>query len=154
MAKDKQTESSKPSRAAVHKGSCHCGAVRYRAEVDASHGSRCNCTICTKVSQLGGIVKPEAFELLMGSENITQYVWGHNTSVRSFCKTCGVHCFGMGHLAELGGDFVSINFNTLDDVDSVDVKVVYWDGRHDNWHAGPRERPWPIASEGGTDSAA
>jgi hypothetical protein len=55
-----------------------------------------------------------------------------------------VHCFGSGHLAELGGDFVSINYNTLDDVDPLDVKVSYWDGRHDNWQAGARDNPWRI----------
>ena len=36
---------------------------------------------------------------------------------RYFCKHCGIHCFGRGHLEVLGGDYVSINLNTLDDVD-------------------------------------
>jgi hypothetical protein len=128
----------------LHTGGCHCGAVRYQAMIDTSQGARCNCSICNKISQLGGMVKPDAFQLLSGEDSITKYVWGHEVSQRSFCKRCGVHCFGSGHLAELGGDFVSINLNTLDDVDPLDVKVIYWDGRHNNWHAGPRDQPWRI----------
>ena len=128
----------------LHTGGCHCGAVRFQVEIDASQGSRCNCSICNKISQLGAIVKPDAFKLLAGEDSITKYAWGHEVSRRSFCKHCGVHCFGAGHLPELGGDFMSINLNTLDDVDPIDVKVIYWDGRHDNWHAGPRDQPWRI----------
>jgi hypothetical protein len=128
----------------LHAGACHCGAVRYQVELDASRGGRCNCSICTKVSQLGGMVKPEAFRLLAGKESLSQYAMAQKISLRSFCKHCGIHCFGAGHLAELGGDFVSVNMNTLDDVDPLDVSVVYWDGRHDNWHAGPRDRAWRI----------
>jgi len=54
-----------------------------------------------------------------------------------------VTCFGRGHLAELGGDFVSINLNCLDGVELSELKVMYWDGRHDNW-AGARDEPWPV----------
>lgn len=127
-----------------HPGSCHCGAVRFEVEIDPSTGSRCNCSVCTKTSVLGGMVKPSAFTLLSGEEELGSYEWGGKISRRFFCKRCGVHGFGRGHLAELGGDYVSVNLNCLDDVDPREVKVVYWDGRHDNWEAGPRAEPWPI----------
>lgn len=39
---------------------------------------------------------------------------------------------------------MSVNLNTLDGLDPADVEVVYWDGRHNNWQAGPRPAPWPI----------
>ena len=152
MSNDEQTQSS-VSCASLHTGGCHCGAVRYQVRLDASRGGRCNCSVCNKVSQLGAMVKPEAFELLAGKDEISEYAFGQKISTRSFCKQCGVHCFGKGHLAVLGGDFVSVNLNTLDDVDPIDVRVVYWDGRHDNWQAGPRDRPWRIAAPR-PDSAA
>lgn len=139
-------QENKPASAVTkHKGSCHCGAVRYEVDLaDGATGGRCNCTVCTKISQLGSVVKPEAFALIAGAESLGEYVWGGKISTRYFCKQCGVHCFGKGHLAELGGDYVSVNLNTLDDLDPRDVKVVYWDGRHNNWHAGPRDSAWPI----------
>ena len=61
-----------------------------------------------------------------------------------FCKHCGVHAFARGHLDGLGGDYVSVNLNCLDDINPRDVRVIYWDGRHNNWQAGPRPAPWSI----------
>jgi hypothetical protein len=128
-----------------HVGSCHCGAVRFAIEMDEKAApSRCNCTICTKIGAIGCIVRPPAFELRAGEGSLGVYEWGGKVARRHFCKTCGVFCFSRGHLDVLGGDFVGVNLNTLDDLDPSQLKVVHWDGRHDNWQAGPRDTPWPI----------
>lgn len=126
----------------THSGSCHCKAVRFEAELDVTQVTRCNCTICMKLGTTTAIVKPSAFRLSAGEENLTAYA--NRIGARYFCKTCGVLCFGKGTLAELGGDFVSANVNTLDDVDAGLLAPMYWDGRHDNWQAGPRKEPWPV----------
>jgi hypothetical protein len=128
-----------------HLGSCHCGDVRFEVDIDASTGGRCNCTVCTKTSVTGGIVKPAAFTLVSDESKLATYEWASKMSKRYFCKHCGVHCFGRGHLEQLGGDFVSVNLNCLDDIDVRDLSLVFWDGRHDNWQAGPRKEPWPSA---------
>lgn len=126
-------------------GSCHCGAVQFRVTADLGKGgSHCNCSICTKLSQLGGIVKPDAFQLVSNENALSTYAWGGRTATRYFCKHCGVHCFMRGDLPQVGGAYVGINYNCLDGVELSDLKVVYWDGRHNNWEAGPRDRPWPI----------
>jgi hypothetical protein len=127
-----------------HLGSCHCGAVRFAVELDVQTATRCNCSICTKISSVGGLVKPAAFELLSGQADLGMYEWGSKAGKRFFCKHCGIHCYGSGHVAELGGDFVSVNVNCLDDVDPATLPIRHWDGRHDNWQAGPRKEPWPI----------
>ena len=64
---------------------------------------------------------------------------------RFFCKRCGVHCFGRGELEFLGGAFVGVSVNCLDALDVEALPLRYWDGRHDNWEAGPRDTPWPVA---------
>ena len=138
----KHDESNRISR---HTGSCHCGAVRFQVEADLGEGaSRCNCSVCTKIATTGRIVKPGAFALVAGEENLGVYEWGGKISKRFFCKNCGIHCFARGHLAEIGGDYVSVNLNCIDGLDPNSLEVVYWDGRHDNWQAGTRDKPWPV----------
>src|SRR5688500_10627089 len=87
-----------------HTGGCHCGAVRFEVEIDATSGSRCNCTICTKINTLNAIVKPAQFHLLTKESALTRYS-RNEVGARFFCTQCGVQCFGRGHLEELGGDF-------------------------------------------------
>jgi len=97
---------------------------------------------CLLAAACGG--SPDATD---GTESdLSTYAWGGKTATRYFCKHCGVHCFARGNLPQLGGDYVSINLNALDEVDPRDVKVVYWDGRHDNWQAGPRDIAWPVVA--------
>lgn len=127
----------------IHHGSCQCKAVRFTANIDARNGTRCNCTFCQKLGALSHSTKPAHVALLSPAESLGEYVRGPVAS-SFFCKNCGVYCFAKGNLPEMGGEFVSINLNCLDDIDPIDVKVMYWDGRHDNWYAGPRETPWPI----------
>ena len=128
----------------IHPGSCHCGAIRFQARLDlGAGGTRCNCSICTKLGVTAALMKPEAFTLLSGAEKLGSYQWGAKISSRHFCTVCGVYVYAQGHLAEIGGDFVSVNLNCLDAVDVDQLHVMYWDGRHDSWDAGPRAKPWP-----------
>jgi len=137
-----QNEKTEP-KTEKHTGTCLCGAVRFEAEIDPTHGGRCNCTSCTKYGQTGTIVKPAAFRLLAGEDNLTSYQWGAKISTRYFCKTCGVLCFGKGHLEQIGGDYVSVNLNTVDAIDLGKIEIGYWDGKHDNWMGGQKPQPWP-----------
>jgi hypothetical protein len=143
----KGTAPSTSGGAKKYAGGCHCGAVRFEVELDLEKGAgRCNCSICNKVAATACIVKPSAFGLLKGEDSLGEYQWGAKISQRFFCRLCGIHCFGRGYLEQVGGDYVSVNLNALDDVDVNDLKVIYWDGRHNNWQAGPRPTPWPISA--------
>lgn len=133
----------------THTGGCHCGAVRFEVDLDLSKPvSQCNCTLCTKRGSSGLIVKPGAFRLLCGEGELRDYSRpreGYEAGHFYFCSRCGIHAFGRGNLPQLGGEYVSVNVHCLDDVDPSTLTVVHWDGRHNNWAAGPRERPWPLA---------
>ena len=48
------TQATHPAR--NHVGSCHCGAVKFEARVDASSASACNCTVCAKLGSLNTLV--------------------------------------------------------------------------------------------------
>jgi len=145
MSQSTQPQDVKAQGAKVYRGSCHCGAVRFEAELDLGAGvTRCNCTVCTKIGSTASVGKPSIFRLLQGAESLGEYRIGASPNSRAFCKHCGVHVFGQGDVPEIGGAFVSVNTHCLDDVELSALKVGYWDGRHDNWQAGLRERPWPI----------
>lgn len=130
-----------------HGGGCHCGAVRFEVAIDPSTGDRCNCSVCNKLGATTSIVRPGEFTLLSGEEALTAYEWGMRTAKRFFCSRCGITCFLRGTLPQLGGEYVSVAVNCLDDVDLTEVTIQHWDGRHNNWEAGTRSSPWPIRGE-------
>ena len=65
----------------TREGGCHCGRVRFRAEVDLDLLSHCSCSICTKKGILHLPIAVEDFELLRGKTALT--VTGSSTSAVS-----------------------------------------------------------------------
>ena len=124
-------------------GSCHCGAVRFEAQIDLSLGTnKCNCSICTKIRNWNAIIQPSSFRLLTGVNDVSDYQFGRTSTRHVFCRHCGVHLFARGHVKEVGGDYVAVQLASLDDVDVQELiaaPVRYADGRHDNWAARPDE---------------
>ena len=143
MAQNQETQGTDTSSTKqTFTGGCHCGAVRFEAAFDPNTGTKCNCSMCSKKGTFGVIVKPVDFRLTAGEASLSNYQFNTKIMHHLFCKNCGVHAFGRGHLEQLGGDYYSVNLNCVDDLDLSKLTPMYWDGRHNNWQAGPSQQPY------------
>jgi len=126
----------------TYHGSCHCGRVRFKADIDLEAGTgRCNCSICAKQRAWNVAIKPQDFRLISGQGDLGDYQFGSKQGHHRFCKTCGVRPFGDGDIKEIGGAFVSVNVACLDDISPEalgQLPVRYMDGRDNNWFAAPK----------------
>ena len=121
----------------TYKGSCHCGAVRFEADIDLAQGTfKCNCSICFKTrAWLAGIPSSD-FRLLSGPT--VDYQFGKKRLHHPFCATCGVRAFSRA----VDGKQVAVRVNCLDGVDPqelIDAPVKYFDMAHDDVKTPPAE---------------
>jgi hypothetical protein len=125
-------------------GSCMCGAVKYEANLDFSNGTgKCNCSTCVKLRLWFIRARPADFTLISGEGDLTNYIHKSEWHQQLFCKHCGVHAFHKLDLVGLGGEWVSIAVNTLDEVDPAEMaswKVNYYDGKSGNYRETPAHK--------------
>jgi hypothetical protein len=132
----------------TYRGSCHCKAVTFEADIDLANGTgKCNGTFCWKQRMWNvGRLKPAEFRLLSGEQDLTEYgktgEWGEVH--HCFCKHCGIATHGRSRIDQMGGELLfSVHLAALDDLpveDLVAAPVQYMDGRHDNWQNPPQEK--------------
>ena len=66
-------------------GGCHCGAVRFAADVEAHVKLlACNCSMCAKTGFLHMIVPHDHFRLISGQDQLTSYRFGTGTAEHLF----------------------------------------------------------------------
>ena len=131
----------------TYSGSCHCGAVRFEADIDLTEGTyRCNCSHCTKVRTWFVLVSPEHFRHLSGADAETEYQWippgrpGSNLHFR-FCGTCGVRTAGRGEHGPQGGPFYFVAVAALAGAAAAQpaASMRYLDGRNDRFDRAPED---------------
>lgn len=132
----------------TYKGSCHCGSIRFEAEIDLGKGTlKCNCSSCTKARSWLAFASPDRFRLVAGAEFQAEYQWtpagrtGPSFQFH-FCRICGIRTPARGDLEVMGGPFHAIQVSLLDDVDPDELArapIQYVDGRHDHFDRPPAD---------------
>jgi len=126
----------------TYRGSCHCGSVRFEADIDLHAGTiKCNCTICSKMRFWAAQVPSGAFRLLAGRESLREYRYHTRQDAHYFCGDCGINTFSTGASKALG-PFHAVVLASLDDLpveELLAAPVRYLDGRNDNWVTPPAE---------------
>ena len=124
----------------TYKGSCHCGAVRFEADLDLSQASfRCNCSICRRTRFWVAVAKAEGFRLLSGEGEMTEYLFNTRKNQHFFCRRCGVRAFGVGNDTPIG-KMVGVNIGCLEGVSEETlsgIPITYVDGLNGRWAEAP-----------------
>jgi hypothetical protein len=122
----------------AYKGSCHCGAVRFEAELDLAQPTfRCNCSICRRNRFWVAAAKPENFRLVSGGEMLTEYRFNTKKNQHFFCRVCGVRAFGVGNETPIGKMY-GVNIGCLEGLSEERLSklpITYVDGLHDRMDA-------------------
>jgi hypothetical protein len=115
----------------VHRGGCHCGAVRFEVDAPAQllvH--ECNCSICAMTGFQHLIVPRARFRLLQGSDALTEYTFNTGVARHLFCSRCGVKSF---YVPRSNPDGYSVNARCLEPGTIEALALEPFDGR--NWEA-------------------
>ena len=124
----------------TYHGSCHCGAVRFEADLDLTQSTyRCNCSICRRTRFWAAVARPHEFRLLAGEADLTKYLFNTRKNEHYFCRHCGVRAFGVGTETPIGLRY-GVNLGCLEDASDEEVAnapVTWVDGRSDNWANAP-----------------
>jgi hypothetical protein len=122
----------------IASGGCHCGTVRFEAELPESPvpALDCNCSVCSMTGFLHIVVPHEKFELVTGRDALTSYRFGTGAADHLFCKICGVKSF---YQPRSHPEAWSVNAHCLDHCS--ELAIERFDGR--NWEAAKARLPSP-----------
>lgn len=113
----------------MHKGSCHCGTIRFEVGGEYDSAIECNCSYCLRKGHLLWFVPRDALRVTSGEETMSTYQFNRHVISHEFCPKCGCGVFGLGRDGK-GSAMAAINIRCLEDVDLSKVKRVPYDGRN------------------------
>lgn len=112
-------------------GSCHCGAVRFTAELPKGLASarRCTCSICRMRGAVAVTSTHDGFQITQGEDRLATYRFNTKTAEHHFCTVCGIYTH---HKRRSNPNELGINVACLEGLSPFDFsEVVVLDGnRH------------------------
>lgn len=121
----------KSSEAISVEGACHCGAVRFTAELPQGFASarRCTCSICRMRGAVAVTGSIEGFRISRGEDVLASYRFNSKTAVHHSCTICGIYTH---HRRRSNPNELGVNVACLEGVSPFDFhEVTVFDGsRH------------------------
>jgi hypothetical protein len=78
-------------------GGCHCGAIKYEADIDPATVALCHCTDCQTMSgsafRSNVPAKREGFKLTGTPKVYVKTAESGNKRAQAFCPECGTHVY-------------------------------------------------------------
>ena len=111
-----------------HKGSCHCGAIRFEFFGPAiTEGVRCNCSLCERKGAMMATFTLTAKELSISSEQdaLVKYQFGTDAAQHYFCSKCGIYPF---HTLMSNSDKYRVNLGCIEGVKLSVLPFTVFDG--------------------------
>lgn len=138
-------------------GQCHCGAIRFEAEVDPEKAFICHCVDCQQLIGTAFRVavpsRPGTFRLLSGAPKL--YFKIADSGARreqAFCPDCGTPIYSAS-AGEAPRAFI-LRIGTLRQRDSLNPKLQLWARSAQGWLSGlesiPRHDTQPIIGADGS----
>ena len=102
------------------KGSCHCGAVRFRVDSPITELTTCDCSLCRIRNAVMAKIPEQALTVLEGEAMLTLYQWNTRRAKHYFCSQCGIYVF---HRKRAAPDHFGVNAFCLENFDPASVPV-------------------------------
>ena len=117
----------------TYRGSCHCGAVTFEADLDLSQPTyRCNCSICRRTRFWPAVAREGGLRILTGEAELTKYLFNSRRNEHYFCRHCGVRAFGIGNVTPMGKMYgVNVGCLALSDEELSRLSITCVDGLND-----------------------
>lgn len=109
-------------------GGCHCGAVRFEADVDLTQTVDCNCTHCAAKGFVLTALPADKLKVTSGEDKLTEYRFNTKRIAHYFCSLCGVQPFSRGE-GPGGAKMAMVNVRSLDNVDLTALSPMHFDGK-------------------------
>ena len=107
-------------------GACHCGAVKFTAELPLGLASarRCTCSICRMRGAVAVTSTHDGFTIHEGADKLATYRFNTKKIAHHFCPTCGCAPFASGTDPK-GGEMAAVD--TEHGANGMDQSSWYYD---------------------------
>lgn len=115
-------------------GKCHCGEIRYEAEIDVNMVGICHCTDCQKLSGSAFrtivLTVSDKFNLITGElKSYVKTAQSGTKRTQTFCPTCGSPVYSS---SEANPEY-SIRVGTIDQRSQLVPKFQLWHRSAQRW---------------------